>query len=91
MTRDEIITEMRELDQDLLAFKKARDILGLRLLELENNPERHSMMADWPVFKVVDNSLIVAIVKCEGLLEDYWKLLGPDELPDNVVELRRRP
>lgn len=91
MTRDEIISEIREIDQDLLTFKKARDILGLRLLELEGNPERHSMMMDWPVFKLVDNSLIVAVVRCEGLLEDYGKLLDQEEIPDNVIKLERKP
>ena len=91
MTRDEIITEVREIQADLLAFRQARDVLLARLREIESNPERYSMMTDWPAFKVVDNGLIMAIVRCEGLLEDYQTLLDKEELPNNVLTLERRP
>lgn len=89
MTHDEIIAEVRELEKDLLAFKQARDILYARLNEMEDNPERHSMMTDWPAFNVIDSGCILAIVRCEGLLGDYRKLLDQEELPDNVVKLER--
>jgi hypothetical protein len=51
--------------------------------------DRHTMMSDWPAFNVIDNGLIMAIVRCEGLLEDYRKLLDQEELPDNVLRLER--
>lgn len=91
MTRDGIIEEVREIKADLLAFQQARGVLHARLREMDNAPERQSMMTDWPAFIVVDNGLIMAIVRCEGLLEDYQRLLDQEELPDNVLELKRRP
>lgn len=91
MTRDGIIEEMRELKADLLAFQQARGVLHARLREMDNAPERQAMMTDWPAFKVIDNGFIMAVVRCEGLLEDYQKLLEQEELPDNVVRLERRP
>lgn len=91
MTRDGVIDEMRELRADLLAFQQARYTLHARLLEMESNPERHAMMTDWPAFNVVDNGLIMAIVRCYGLLEDYQKMLDQEEIPDNVLPLERKP
>ena len=90
MTRDEIIDEMRAVDDDLLAFRNAQDILRARVQTLESTPERQALLVDWPVFKVLENGLIIAVVRCEGLLEDYQKLLD-QELPDNVLKLERRP
>lgn len=89
MTHDDIIMEVREIEKDLLAFQQARDCVHNRLREMESNPERHTMMTDWPAFHVIDNGLIMAIVRCEGLLEDYRKLLEQEELPDNVLKLER--
>lgn len=89
MTRDEIISELRELERDLHAFKAARDCLYSRLREQEDTPERQAMMKDWPAFSVIDNGLILAIVRCEGLLEDYRNLLDQEEVPDNVVRLEK--
>lgn len=89
MTRDAIIDEMHAIQRDLVAFQQARTVLQVRLLELEATPERQAQMADWPVFKIVDNGLIVAVVRCEGLLEDYQKLLDQEEVPNNVVKLER--
>ncbi len=91
MTRDSIIDEMQEIQADLSAFQQARDVIHARLREMEGNPERHTMMIDWPAFSVVDNGLIMAVVRCEGLLEDYQKLLDQEEFPDNVLRLERRP
>lgn len=89
MTRDEIITELRELERDLHAFKAARDCLHTRLRDQESNPERQAMMRDWPAFAVIDNGLILAIVRCEGLLEDYRGLLDQEEVPDNVLRMEK--
>ena len=81
VTRDEVIKELQEVEKDLLAFKKSRDCLTLRLFEMEGQPERLAMMVDWPGYKVVENGLIMAIVRCEGLIEDYQKMLGLPEVP----------
>jgi hypothetical protein len=86
-TRDELITELREVEKDLFAFKQMRDILHSRLREMEDNPARHSLVSDWPVFRVVENGLIIAMVKCEGLAEDYRRLLDQEPV-DNVIQLR---
>lgn len=90
MIRDDVIAEAREVEKDLLAFKRARDCLYTRLRELEDNPPRKTMMEDWPAFKVVDNGLIMAIVRCEGLMEDYRHALEKMDLPNNVVVLEKR-
>lgn len=91
MTREEIISEIRELEKYLLAFKQARDCIQARLRETEDNPERHAMLSDWPPFNVIDNGCIIAIVRCEGLLEDYRKLLDQLNAPNNVVRLEKKP
>lgn len=85
MNRDEILQEIEELGKDLLAFKLSRDILYTRLREMDNQPERREMLVDWPGMKVVDNGLIMAIVRCEGLIEDHRHLLDGMEVPDNVL------
>ncbi len=87
MTRDEIVIELRETEKDLNAFKYARDVLYTRLREMDDNVERREMLVAWPAMKVVDNGLIMAIVRCEGLLEDYKKLLEGMDAPDNVLRL----
>jgi len=89
-TREEIIAEVTEVERDLHAFKVARDVLYTRMRELDDKPERQSMLADWPAMKVVDNGLIIAIVRCEGLLEDYRRHLEEMDLPDNVVALEKK-
>jgi hypothetical protein len=89
VTRDEIIIELRELERDLYAFKAARDCVHIRLREQEDRPERQAMMKDWPAFGVIDNGLILAIVRCEGLLEDYRNLLDQEEIPDNVLRMEK--
>jgi hypothetical protein len=88
MDRDELVREYREVGKDLLAFKQARDCLHSRLREIEQ-PERQSLLRDWPAFCVVDNGLILAIVRCEGLLEDYGRLLD-QRSDDNVIRLERK-
>lgn len=87
MSRNEILEEIAHVEKDLRAFKMARDHLTARVTELNDDSERQQTMLDWPAFKVVDNGLIMAIVRCEGLLEDYRKHLGDMELPDNIVPM----
>lgn len=89
MTRDDILDEISEVEKDLLAFKRARDVLYTRMRELEDNPERLALLADWPATKVIDNGLIIAIVRCEGLLEDYRSELEKLDVPDNVLRLEK--
>jgi len=88
MTRDEVLTEIDHLEKDLLAFKMARDDIHVRVRELGSSPERQEMFTDWPVFRVIDNGLIMGIVRCEGLIEDYRELLDTMDIP-NVVKLER--
>lgn len=90
MERDDVIQELAEVRKDLLAFKRCRDDLYTRLRELDQNPKRRDMLNDWPVMKIVDNGLIMAIVRCEGLIEDYTKWLEQLDVPDNVLRLEKR-
>ena len=85
MTREDAIREIEELEKDLLAFKRSRDVLYTRLREMDDDPERREMLIDWPGMKVVDNGLIMAIVRCEGLIEDHRHLLEQMEIPNNVL------
>jgi hypothetical protein len=90
-TRDDVIKEMQEVSKDLQAFKQSRDIIQNRLNELEHSdPKRHEILATWPATVAIWNVFILAIVRCEGLLEDYKKYLDNLEVPDNVVTLVRR-
>ena len=90
MTRDDIIDEIREVEKDLCAFKGALDLVLVRTREQEDNEERYRMFTDWPVTVVVTNTLIIAITKCEGLLQDFHHLLDQMELPENVVPIERK-
>lgn len=90
MERDEVVEELAEVSKDLLAFKRCRDVLYTRLREMDQDPKRRDMLADWPVTKIVDNGLIMAIVRCEGLIEDYTKWLEQLDVPDNVLRLEKR-
>lgn len=88
MTRDELIVEIRETKKDLVALKRSRDIVHARLREQEGTP-RHEETIRWPLMQVLINTYIAAIVRCEGLVEDYTKLLREMEAPDNVVRLEK--
>ena len=89
MTCDEIIREMRHTERDLLAFKKAMDCLAERKQELDDEPERQRMFMEWPATQAALNVMIMAITRCEGVIEDYRALLEREELPDNVITLER--
>ena len=90
MDREDVLKELAEVRKDLMAFKMARSVLYDRLGEMDDNPARKEMLTDWPGMKVVDNGLIIAIVRCEGLVEDYTKYLEQLEVPDNVLKLEKR-
>jgi len=87
--RGSILMEAHHVARDLSAFKEARDILGRRMGEMEaDDPRRLEEFEGWAVTQIVMNGFIVAITRCEGLLEDYQKLLDQLE-PAPVLELVR--
>lgn len=86
MDRESIIAEIRQIERDLAAFKQSHAVMHRRALEMEGT-ERYHTFRSWPVYNIVDNGLILGIVRCEGLLEDYHRLLADMETPDNVVTL----
>jgi len=87
MTRDELIKELRETRRDLDILKKSRDLIHTRLREQEGTP-RYEDAVRWPLMQVLINTYIAAIVRCEGLIEDYTRLLQEMDAPDNVVQLQ---
>ena len=89
MTHDELIAELRHTERDLAAFKTAMDAIANRKIELEDDPGRRRMFLEWPATQATINVLIMAITRCEGIIEDYRALLEKTELPDNVVTLER--
>jgi hypothetical protein len=91
MIRDEILGEIELVEGDLAAFRAAMDAIAARKHELDDRPDRQAAFLEWPATQAILNVLIMAITRCEGLLEDYRKLLEQDELPDNVVKLERIP
>lgn len=90
MTREEILIEVSHTERDLTAFRMAMDAFGTRKLELENDPYRLRMFMEWPAVQAALNVLIMGITRCEGMLEDYRKLLDQLELPDNVRILEKK-
>jgi tetrahydromethanopterin S-methyltransferase subunit B len=91
MTRDEILEELDQVEGDLAAFRRSMDSITDRKAELESYPNRQKMFLEWPATQALINVLIMAIMRCEGLLEDYHKLLDGLDIPDNIVRLERRP
>ena len=88
MTRDGLIIEIRETNKDLVALKRSRDLIHDRLREQEGTP-RYEETVRWPLMQVLINTYIAAIVRCEGLIEDYKRLLQEMEAPNNVVQLEK--
>lgn len=89
MTREEIIDEMVEVRRDLTAFLESRDALQRRISELDNKPKRRELFTEWAATQALMNVLIMAITRCEGLLEDYRSALDRMGPPDNLVRLVR--
>lgn len=89
MTRDELVDEIRETRRDLQAFTEVRDAIQRRALELEDNPGRRKFFVEWAATQALLNVVILAMTRCEGLLEDYQKNLDQMETPNNVVRLVR--
>lgn len=87
--RDDILREARHVERDLSAFKEARDVLGRRMGEMEaGDPDRLEEFERWACTQVIMNAFVLAITRCEGLLEDYQNLLSQLE-PPPVIELVR--
>ena len=87
MTRNELIKEIRETRKDLAALKKSRDLVHSRLQEQEGS-SRYEDAVRWPLMQILINTYIAAIVRCEGLIEDYTGLLQEMDAPDNVIQLQ---
>lgn len=90
MTRDEVIQEIHYVERDLLTFKAAMDTFARRKLELAGEPDRQKMFMEWPAVQATLNVLIMGITRCEGMLEDYRKILEGMDVPDNIVRLEKR-
>lgn len=84
--RTEVISELREVEKDLAAFRSAKAILLQRADEMPDS--RRETFLQWAVSQVILNSLVIGTVRCEGLIEDYRKYLS-EQTPDNVVTFRR--
>lgn len=76
-TTEEVLGEILEVQRDRAAFIQARDAVQQRLNELETNgrAERFQIFLNWAGTQVVMNALILCIIRCDGLIEDYEKLL----------------
>lgn len=86
MSRREYLEEqIREVGRDLYAFSEARDTLQRRLLELDGTP-RYDFLHEWAGFQAVMNTLIMAITRCEGLVEDLKMNL--EKLPPDAPQLK---
>lgn len=77
MDRTSLTKEAREVQRDLIAFKESRDVLGQRMGAMDET--RLEEFERWACTQVLMNAFVLAIVRCEGLLEDYQKMI--DELP----------
>ena len=86
MNREELISEINELEQDLLALKKSRDAIQQRVINLEGTT-RYKEFVSWPAIVALTAVQVMAIVRCEGLIEDYRHLLDQMETPDNIRKL----
>ena len=85
MNRDDILTEMREVEKDLSAFWQARSAINHRVHEMEGTARQETFLS-WAATQVILNALIIATVRCEGLIEDYRKALEVIDVP-NVLKL----
>jgi len=87
--RDILIKQLRNAERDLLAFKRAYDAVYGRYIELEDDPIYQKDFYDWPGFQATINVLMMTITRCEGLTEDYRRLLDELDTTAPVIELVR--
>ena len=90
LTREEVLDQIELVSGDLAAFRNAMNAISERKLELSDNPDRQKMFLEWPATQAILNVLIMAITRCEGLLEDHQQLLETMDVPDNVVSLEKK-
>jgi hypothetical protein len=87
MKREDLIEEASNVSRDLTAFRECRDVLGRRMGEMESeDPKRLEDFEQWACTQVVMNGFVLAITRCEGLLEDYQNMLNQME-PAPVLSL----
>jgi hypothetical protein len=86
IARETTREELRQVEKDLRAFSEARGVIQRRINEMDKTP-RQEMFVSWAATQVIFNALILAIVRCEGLVEDYHKILDLLDTPDNVIQL----
>jgi precorrin-4 methylase len=86
--REDLVEEISRVLKDLATFKRSRDVIQARIQELEGSPHQEKFMK-WAATQAIMNVLIMAIVRCEGLVEDYRTALEKMDAPNNVVQLVR--
>jgi len=73
---------LRNYRADLRAFEEAKNILGRRMTELEqDDPEHYDNFVKWPATQVVANGMILCISKCMGVIEDLENNLKQRNAP----------
>ena len=80
MTRDEVIRQLRHTERDLRAFRQAYDAIQRRVNELDSDPEQREFFLTWAATQASMNVLIMAITRCEGLIEDYKSNVEPAQV-----------
>lgn len=88
VSRQDILEEILQVQKDLDAFKRSRDAIQRRIQELEGSPHEEKFVK-WAATQAIMNVLILAVSRCEGLIEDYRTALEKMDAPDNVVQLVR--
>ena len=88
ITREDILLELHEVQKDLQVFKRAQDGIHQRIRDLEGKSHKDKFTS-WAATQAILNVLVMAIVRCEGLTEDYQKVLEKLDTPENVVQLVR--
>jgi len=88
MSRDEVIAELREVELDLRTFLESKDAIQRRINTLEGTSRQHDFV-NWAATQAILNVLIMTITRCEGLMEDYRRILEGMDTPDNVIQLEK--
>lgn len=84
--RENLLKEIQLVQGDLLTFKRSKDEIHQRIQELEGLPHQEKFTS-WAATQAIMNVLILTIVRCEGLIEDYHKILEEMDAPNNVIQL----
>lgn len=84
-SRQELAKEIEVNKEDLKAFSEAYARIRQRLVELEGGPH-YEFLLEWAGTQAVMNSLVMAITRIEGLIEDMQANL--EKLPVERPALR---